>query len=94
MQISYCDLCGNVLEHGRHVVVVVHDKEFQAGLNQQRQVQDRTVYEICDSCLILVKDIFTYKKNKIKNLQDWLDKEYTLTPKKNKCIKSEKRKNG
>lgn len=79
MQVNYCDLCNSVLKHERHIVIIVHDKEFQltqkpVKLNQQA----RDTHEICSECLDIVKKIFQYKKGKLTKIKEYLDNMYNI----------------
>lgn len=83
MEIHYCDLCPNILERGRNVLVIVHDKEFEPGKKQPTQPPPRTYYEVCDSCIQLIHKIMKHKKGRLKEVLAWIDSTYEL-PAKNK----------
>lgn len=78
MEVHFCDLCQGTLKTERHVVVIVHDKEFATGRKQYQNQQPRSTYEVCDSCHELLQKIFTYKKSKLQKIKDWIDKTYDL----------------
>lgn len=78
MEVHYCDLCQGTLKHERHVVVIVHDKEFATGRQKYKNQQPRTTYEICDSCMKLLQKVFSYKKGKLQKIKEWIDETYEL----------------
>lgn len=80
MEIHYCDLCNCALDK-RHIVVLVEDKNFSDGSRKdvrQEKYFGRENYEICDSCVTLLKKIFTYKKAHVNKVLDWLENLYEL----------------
>jgi len=83
LEVHYCDLCPNILERGRNVIVIVHDKEFEPGKKQYNQIQPRTQYEVCDSCIQLIHKIMRHKKNRLKEIVAWIDSTYELPTKNN-----------
>jgi hypothetical protein len=81
MQINYCDLCDCVLENGRHVIIIVKDKDFApqaTGSYTRSQQPERATYEVCDKCVELLEKVFEYKKDKVAKIKDWLDETYSL----------------
>ena len=81
MEIHYCDLCNTVLNEGRNVVVIVDDKNFKPGIQQNYGQQDRVSYEVCNNCVLLLHKIFKYKKNQLKKIEDWISETYSLESK-------------
>ncbi len=80
MQVCYCDICNIVLKDKKHIIVIFEDavfkEQYSGGVSKKKDT-----YEICDSCLKLIEDIFKYKKTKSTELKKLVDKIYQVKKK-------------
>ena len=60
MQVTYCDICDTVLKAKKHVVIIFEDEVILSDFSTGRKRPIKDTFEICDSCLKVVKDIFKY----------------------------------
>lgn len=86
MQICYCDLCGQPIHKERYILVIVEEKDV--AVQAVGKVNPRVSYEVCDSCIKLIKKIFTVKKQKLSEIENFLEETYKLTPKQPKVKKT------
>ena len=75
MQINHCDICDTVLRKKRHIIAIVKDDDLTK-VRPHYNKQERRTYEVCDSCMEIVDKIFEYKKEKIKEITEMIDKMY------------------
>lgn len=80
MQINYCDLCGQPLQNERHILLLVEEKDFGM-TNQGRTASPRTTYEVCTTCVKLIHKIFTLKKKKLAEIEQFIEDTYKLPAK-------------
>jgi len=81
MQVHYCDICDSVLKEKKHVVIIFEDAVVLKAYSSDRKQPVKDTFEICDSCLQIVKTIFKYKKSKSKELKDIVDRIYEIKSK-------------
>jgi|GEM_PF-3054174 len=81
MQVTYCDICDTVLKEKKHIIVIFEDNVIKDDFTSARMAPKKDTFEICDSCLKVVKDIFKYKKLKSKELKEMVDKIYKIKTK-------------
>ncbi len=85
MVINYCDLCGQPIHKERYILVVVEEKDV--AVQPIGKTNPRVSYEVCDSCIKLIKKIFTVKKQKLQEIEQFIEATYSLTPKQPKTKK-------
>jgi hypothetical protein len=89
LQINYCDLCSQPLHQERHILLIVEEKDF--GITQQGRIASpRTTYEVCTPCVQLIHKIFTLKKKKLAEIEQFIEDTYKL-PAKQPTVKKAKR---
>jgi len=91
MKVTYCDICDVVLKAKKHVIIIFEDDILQADYSYGRVTPSKDTFEVCDSCLKMIKDIFTYKTAKSKELKKLVDKIYET---KSKIKRRRKKKQG
>jgi hypothetical protein len=93
MQVSYCDLCGNVMKNKKNFLVIITEEDFQITQDPyHRQLPKKSTKEVCDSCVNLINKVFEYKKDHITKIQSWIDEVYAIPSK--KVPKKRGKKNG
>jgi hypothetical protein len=85
-----CDLCGQPIKTGKLKQVIVISEEHlikqasgEYGFDQEEPTQ---MYEICEECEKIIKQIFKLRKANINKLTDMLETTYKLPTKERKKI--------
>jgi hypothetical protein len=85
MQINYCDLCGQPIHKERYILILVEEKDI--AIQPVGKTSPRVTYEVCDSCVKLIKKIFTVKKQKLQEIENFIEETYSLKTKQPKIKK-------
>jgi hypothetical protein len=77
MKIHYCDFCRNVLKENKTVLKIYQEENIEPSQSYHNSYDHKTeTYELCESCLILIREIFKYKKEKVHLLETIVDHMY------------------
>jgi ABC-type multidrug transport system ATPase subunit len=87
MQVSYCDVCGNVIKNGSKVFYIVtremikeDEKEFKDAMEYLREYNkqyDRLeMKEICEHCKKVYDYFFKMRKEEVKEILEDLEKSF------------------
>lgn len=77
MIVNYCDLCSQPISKERHIILLIEEKDFGSPM-QGRTASPRVTYEVCSSCIGLIHKIFSVKKQKITEIEKFLEDTYKL----------------
>ena len=87
MNVCFCDLCQQPINGKRHILLLLEDADPVAG-RPTTKVKSAASYEVCSSCVVLLLRIFSLKKKRVAEIEQFLDETYQLPVKKTRVKKT------
>jgi hypothetical protein len=84
VKVYYCDFCENILNDKRIILTITKEINFNtSGAYDSEEKYDYTKesYEICSTCLQLLRDMLKYKHAKTEDWKKIIDDLYNTKPK-------------